>query len=210
MSDNRLDFPSARRNAGPILQVLQEHLPAQPCDVLEIASGSGQHAVHFTAAMPQLRWWPSDIAPEHMASIEAWRAHAPAQERIGPAQCIDVCSAAWTKGHRLAAGPEHFDAIVNVNMIHIAPWAATSGLMRGAAHRLRPGAMLILYGPFMRGGRHTAPSNEAFDQSLRARNALWGVRDLERVSALASQEGLALTRTIAMPANNFCVLFTRA
>lgn len=210
MNHNRLDFPSARRNAGPILNVLQQHLPSGPCDVLEIASGSGQHGAHFTAAMANLHWWPSDIDPAHIASTMAWRAQAPSCERIGSAQRIDVCSPEWTNGRRLATGPARFDAIVNVNMIHISPWAAALGLVRGAACRLQRGGMLILYGPFKRHGQHTAPSNAAFDNSLRGRNAQWGVRDLDQVSAIAAAQGLALVHTIPMPANNLCVIFSRS
>ncbi|MEZ4333018.1 MAG: DUF938 domain-containing protein [Myxococcota bacterium] len=197
----RLDAPATGRNRGPILEILTRWLDASgPCDVLEIASGTGQHAVFFAAALPQLRWQPSDRDPDALASIEAWRAEAGLSNVLAPIR-LDVRDEDW--------GVAAVDAIFNANMIHIAPWSVAEGLFRGAGRRLRPGGLLFLYGPFRIGGRHTAPSNEAFDAGLRRRDSEWGVRDLERVVELARAAGLQPLETHDMPANNALVVFRR-
>jgi len=209
MSDKRLDFPSSRRNADPIAQVLKSVLPQTPCSVLEIAAGSGQHGVHFCHEMLNLRWWPTDLDPDHIASINAWRAYKGMGNQIHEAQRLDVCSDQWRKGQQRKDWPLTFDAIVNINMIHISPWQATLGLMQGAAHRLAPGGVMVLYGPYRINGKHTAPSNANFDISLRSRNSAWGVRDLAEVAAAGRARGLTLRTTIPMPANNYCLIFER-
>jgi len=204
--DHRLDFPATRRNADAILNVLKPLFGAGPKTVLEIASGSGQHAVHMTAACPPLTWWPTDLDPDHIASIEAWRQDADARA-IQPATLLDVTHPTWRKGEPRNDWPHRFDAIVNANMIHIAPWQAAEGLVEGAAHHLIDRGFLYFYGPFKRGGKHTAESNAAFDADLRARNAAWGVRDLDEVEALANRHGFKLDQTHQMPANNLSVVF---
>jgi hypothetical protein len=193
----KLDFPATGRNAAPILEVLTRVLPPEG-SLLEIASGSGQHAAHFAPRFPGLRWQPTDLEPEHLRSIEAWTAEIPNVE--APRQ-LDVVET-WS-----VQGP--YDAMFCANMIHIAPWEATLGLLEGAGGRLRNAAPLVLYGPFQRAGRHTAPSNEAFDTSLRRRDARWGVRDLDVVREHASRHGLDLDEVVQMPANNLTVVFRR-
>jgi SAM-dependent methyltransferase len=195
--DARRFAPAAARNREPILDVLRAHLPASGT-ALEIASGSGEHAVAFAAAFPTLVWQPSDPDPANRASIAAWIA-AEGTPNLLPPIDLDATADIWP----LATA----DAVVCINMIHIAPWAACLGLLRGAARLLAPGGLLYLYGPFKRDGMHTAPSNEAFDESLRARDPAWGVRDLGEVCQAA--EGFALAATVAMPANNLSVLFRR-
>jgi hypothetical protein len=195
-----LKSPAAERNKEPILAVLRRVLPAHG-SVLEIASGTGQHAVHFARALPELSWQPSDPDATLRAAIES-RVAAAALPNLRPPLDLDVLAAEWPA---LAA-----DAIVCINMIHIAPWAATAGLFRHAARVLGAGAPLVLYGPFKRGGQHTAASNEAFDSSLRARDAAWGVRDLEAVAAVARDHGFEYVDAAALPANNFAVEFRRA
>lgn len=195
--DARRFAPAAARNREPILDVLRAHLPASGT-ALEIASGSGEHAVAFAAAFPKLVWQPSDPDPANRASIAAWIA-AEGTPNLLPPIDLDATADIWP----LATA----DAVVCINMIHIAPWAACLGLLRGAARLLAPGGLLYLYGPFKRDGMHTAPSNEAFDESLRARDPAWGVRDLGEVCQAA--EGFALAATVAMPANNLSVLFRR-
>ena len=169
----RLSAPAAERNRGPILDVLRRVLPASGC-VLEIASGTGQHAVHFAQALPGLHWQPSDPDAQARRSIAAWVAHAGLANVAGPL-AFDV---------RDACPVDTLDAIVCINMIHISPWACTDALFAGASRLLRPGGVLFLYGPYRREGRHTAPSNEAFDLQLRGRDPSWGVRDLQTVVAL--------------------------
>jgi SAM-dependent methyltransferase len=195
--DARRFAPAAARNREPILDVLRAHLPASGT-ALEIASGLGEHAVAFAAAFPKLVWQPSDPDPANRASIAAWIA-AEGTPNLLPPIDLDATADIWP----LATA----DAVVCINMIHIAPWAACLGLLRGAARLLAPGGLLYLYGPFKRDGMHTAPSNEAFDESLRARDPAWGVRDLGEVCQAA--EGFALAATVAMPANNLSVLFRR-
>ncbi len=190
------------RNRGPILDVLRRVLPASGA-VLEIASGTGQHAVFFAGQLPGITWQPSDVGPVALASIEAWRAEAALPNVLAPLT-IDVTVPSWDA--RLAAAP---DAIVCINMIHIAPWAACEGLVVGAARLLRPGGVLYLYGPFLFGGRFTAPSNEQFDATLRETSSAWGVRDIDEVAVLAHRAGLEREGIIDMPANNHSVIFRR-
>jgi SAM-dependent methyltransferase len=195
MTDPRRFAPAAARNRDAILDVLRRVLPPRGL-VLEVASGSGEHCAHLAAALPALTFQPSDPDAGARASIDAWAAGAP---NIRPALALDAARPPWP----VAAA----DAVLCVNMIHIAPWAACEGLVRGAAAL---GAMLVLYGPFRRGGAHTAPSNAAFDESLRARDPAWGVRDLEAVAALAAREGFGTPEATEMPANNLTVVFRRA
>ncbi|WP_102817897.1 DUF938 domain-containing protein [Burkholderia ubonensis] len=195
----RLSAPAAERNRGPILDVLRRVLPARG-DVLEIASGTGQHVVHFAAGLPGLHWRPSDPDAQARRSIAAWIAQA-GLSNIDAPLAFDVRDAAWP----FAA----LDAIVCINMIHIAPWACAEALFAGASRVLRPGGVLVLYGPYRREGRHTAPSNAAFDAQLRSRDPSWGVRDLETVVALGLDRGLDCIEVVEMPANNLSVVFRR-
>lgn len=191
--------PAAERNRDAILAVLARVLP-QSGVVLEIASGTGQHAVHCAAALPGIVWQPSDPDANARDSIAAWRAHAGLANLNAPL-ALDVLSDDW--------GIVNMAAIVCINMIHIAPWAAAEALFRGAGARLDAGGVLYLYGPYRRNGAHTAPSNEAFDQQLRATDPRWGVRDMEAVEALGQKAGLTLVETVAMPANNFSLVFKK-
>jgi hypothetical protein len=196
---NALTAPAVARNRDPILAVLRDVLPAAGI-VLEIASGSGEHAVHFAAALPHLAWQPSDPDAQARGSIAAHAARAGLANLLPPLELdasAPVCPVTRA------------DALVSINMIHIAPWRATQGLMAGAARLLSAGSPLYLYGPYREHGRHTAPSNAAFDASLQARNPAWGVRDLDAVVALAAEHGLTLQHTVAMPANNLSVIFRR-
>jgi len=195
----RRQAPAAARNRQPILDVLRPRLPAQGL-VLEVASGSGEHIVHFAEALPGLVFQPSDPSTEARASVDDWVR----TERLGnvrAALALDAASDAWPI--------ERADAVLCCNMIHIAPWEAAAGLVSGAARILAKGGTLYLYGPYRRDGRHTAPSNEAFDRDLRRRNPAWGVRDLEAVTALAAAKGFGLPEIVDMPANNLSLLFER-
>ncbi|PXW22482.1 DUF938 domain-containing protein [Paraburkholderia caballeronis] len=198
-SDARQAAPAVERNAAPILDVLRRALPPTGL-VLEIASGTGQHAAFFSAALPAIEWQPSDADPRARASISAWRAHSGLANLREPLD-LDVRHLPWPVG---AA-----DAIVCINMIHIAPWAATEALMEGAGALLGAGGVLVLYGPYRRHGEHTAPSNAAFDEDLRMRNPTWGVRNMEAVEALAAAAGFDSEPCIAMPANNFSLVFRK-
>ena len=169
--------------------------------VVEIASGSGEHAVAFAERLPGLDFQPSDPDPEARASIDAWRAAAGLPNLL-PALALDVHERPWP----LDADP---DAVLCANLIHIAPWSACLALLEGAAERLGPGAPLVLYGPYREGGCHTAPSNEAFDRSLRERDPRWGVRDLEAVRDEARARGLELEEVVTMPANNRTLVLRR-
>jgi SAM-dependent methyltransferase len=199
-SDQRLYFPHVARNREPILEILRRVLPRDGL-VLEIASGGGEHAAYFASNLPGLRWQPTDANSEMFESIAAHRATAGAANLLAPLH-LDVTSEQWPV--------ERADAMVCCNMIHIAPWAATEGLIAGARRTLARGAPLYLYGPYKVEGRHTAPSNQDFDTRLRAQNPLWGVRDLTDVSDLARRHGLTLDETVSMPANNLSVIFRRA
>jgi SAM-dependent methyltransferase len=198
--DPRLYHPHVARNRDPILDVLKRVLPARGL-VLEIASGSGEHAAFFANALPTVSWQPTDMDAKALASIAAFRANSGTANLLAPVR-LDVTSAQWPI--------DHADAIVNCNMIHISPWAACEGLIAGAGRVLPAGGVLYLYGPYRIDGRHTAPSNEEFDAYLRGQNAAWGIRDLGEVTALAARHGLTLAETVPMPANNLSVIFRRA
>jgi len=202
--DPRLSSPAARRNRDPILAVLRRMLPAQGA-VLELASGSGEHAVWLAAHLPGLLFQPSDPDPASRASISAWIAHEGLPNVRAPL-ALDAADEDWTLPADIA---ERLVAILCINMTHVAPWQATLGLLRGAGRMLHSGGVLYLYGPYKREGRHTAPSNAAFDASLRARDPAWGVRDLEDVVAAAGRAGLALASVEEMPANNLSAIFRK-
>ncbi|TDY22709.1 uncharacterized protein DUF938 [Paraburkholderia sp. BL6665CI2N2] len=195
----RQHSPSAERNREPILAVLRAVLPANG-RVLEIASGTGQHAIWFARAMPGLDWQPSDADADARASIGAWVAHEGLTNVRAPL-ALDVRQPDW--------GVDTLDAVVCINMIHISPWSAAQALFAGAGRRLVDGGVLYLYGPYKRGGAHTSPSNDAFDQQLRGRDPEWGVRDMEEVVALGASVGLVCDEPIAMPANNFSLVFRK-
>ncbi|NJC42695.1 SAM-dependent methyltransferase [Brevundimonas alba] len=195
-----LASPAVARNTGPILDLLRVHLPAHG-EVLEIAAGSGEHATAFSAALPGLTWTPSDPSAEARASIAAW-AGAADLSNLRPPLAVDVLDeAGWPD--------QPFAAVVCINMIHISPWAATEGLMRLARRVLPVGGLLVTYGPYREAGVPLAPSNAAFDESLKSRNPDWGLRDREAVAEAAKAEGLALTLRVEMPANNLMLLFRR-
>lgn len=204
MTDARAFAPATGRNREPILAVLEVLLPpsAGPRRVLEIASGTGEHAAFFAARLPHLRWQPSDPDAAALASVAAWREHAGTPDNLAAPIQLDVTTP-WPA----EVGP--VDVVFCANMIHIAPWEACLGLFRGASAVVAAGGLLVLYGPFAEGGRHTAPSNEVFDASLRARDARWGVRDLDDVRAVAQAAGWVLEARHAMPANNLTLVFRR-
>ena len=193
--------PATERNRLPILEVLQRYLPSTG-NVLEIAGGTGEHGVFFASQFPKVQWYPSDPNPEARASIAAWR-NEYTGDNLQPPLEIDVMDASWSS----QVDSITINTVVNINMIHISPWAACEGLIQGAGKLLSSGEILYLYGPYKREGKHTAPSNAAFDISLQSRNPLWGVRDLETVVAEANKNGLSLQEVVEMPANNLSVIF---
>ena len=192
--------PATLRNREPIRDVLRQVLPARG-SVLEIGSGSGEHAVFFAASFPHTTWQPTDADPECLASIAAWTADA-ALPNLRPPLHVDAEDRFWT-----AVADQAFDAVVSINMIHIAPWEACRCLMAGAARVLKRGGVLYLYGPFMIGSRHTAPSNAAFDESLKEMDPRFGVRDIAAVSTEAGLNGLMQEKQVPMPANNCSLVF---
>ncbi|MES2032635.1 MAG: DUF938 domain-containing protein [Pseudomonadota bacterium] len=192
--------PASVRNRAPLLEVLRRWLPASGT-VLEVASGLGEHAAWFAADLPDIRWQPTDPSPEAL-DILAARCEAAARPNLLPPLMLDASQPdSWPV--------DHADAVVCINMIHISPWAATEGLMAGAARRLPPGGVLVTYGPYLEADIPTAASNVAFDADLRRRNPAWGLRDLETVRAEAASHGLVFAERVAMPANNLCLLFRR-
>ncbi|HET9823596.1 MAG TPA: DUF938 domain-containing protein [Burkholderiaceae bacterium] len=198
--DARETAPSPERNKQAILEVLVRSLPPRGL-VLEIGSGTGQHVAYFAKALPALTFQPSEMDRERHASIEAWAA-ADKLPNVRPPLAIDVMQRPWP----VSAA----DAIVCINVIHISPWEATLALMAGAGAILPAAGVLVTYGPYLRGGTHTSQSNAAFDESLRARNPLWGVRDIDRVAQVAGHEGLALEEVVPMPANNFTLVWRKS
>lgn len=210
--DTRQYAPATQRNRAAILDVLLQVLPPTGT-VLEVSSGTGEHAIFFAPRLLPRQWIPSDPNPVARASIAAWREHCPA-DNLYPAIALDASDPVWTvEQENLPELPDRdfnrdsIVVIVNINMIHIAPWSACLGLIAGARRILPPGGVLYLYGPFKQGDKHTAPSNAAFDESLRSQNPEWGVRDLDQVVAVAQAQNLSLVKTYTMPANNLSVVF---
>jgi hypothetical protein len=197
--DPRRYAPATERNRAPILAVLARILPPAGT-ILEIASGTGEHIVHFAKALPALRWQPSDPDESARASIAAWH-RAAGLGNIAEPVALDAAAPRWPL--------DEAAAVLAINMVHIAPWAAARGLVAGAARLLPPGAPLYLYGPFRRDGVVFAESNLAFDHSLRQRNPAWGVRRLEAVAEIAAEAGFALSEIVEMPAQNLSVIFRR-
>jgi len=193
-------WPAPERNKQPILDVLLRVLPAEGT-LLEIASGTGQHAAFFASRLPRWTWQPSDIDPSNVASIDAWAADTQLPN-LRSTRLVDVCSPNW--------GFTKLDAMFCANMIHITPWKCSTGLIAGAGRHLAAGGTLVIYGPFRVGGQHTSQSNEQFDASLKTHNSAWGVRDVEAVVALADKAALTLVERVQMPANNQTLVFRRA
>jgi len=202
-TDARLFFPATVRNREAIAAVLLEWLPSEGL-VLEVASGSGEHAVFFQQQFPGVLWQSSDPDPVHLASIQAWRVHQGLADHMPDPFALDVLDQPWS-----IQSETPVSAIVAINLIHIAPWPCCVALVTEAARLLPPDAPLVLYGPFRRGGVHCSDSNVAFDQSLRSRNPEWGVRDIEAVEALARDLGFTSMQIRDMPANNLAVAFHR-
>ena len=199
----RLYSPSAARNRDHIRDVFLAHGPSRGA-VLEIGAGTGEHAAHIAAALPDVTWMAGDPDPASRASIAAW-GQALGLSNMAPPHAIDVRQQDWGM-----VDEADLRAVVSINMIHIAPFEAAKGLIAGAGARLRPGGVLFLYGPFARDGVHVAASNQAFDENLKARDPLWGVRDLERdIVPFAKGEGFVLGAVIDMPANNFSVILRK-
>lgn len=200
LAEAKRHAPATLRNRDAILTVLHEELPSQGL-VLEVASGSGEHAAYFATAMSELGWQPSDPDPAALASIDAWGADA-RTDNLRPALKLDAASAEWPLARA--------DAILCCNMVHIAPWSAAEGLFAGAGRLLPPGAPLILYGPFIEADVPTAESNLAFDVSLRERDPEWGLREVAALDVLADAAGLRRIRRNAMPANNLMLVWRRS
>jgi len=198
-SDGRWHSPAADRNKGPILGVLRRVLPSAGM-VLEIGSGSGQHVIHFAEALPGLTWQPTDVDAELRASV-MMQLRASQLKNVNLPLELDVMRVPWPL--------RSADAVLSINMIHIAPPAATRALLEGAGQTLKADGVLVLYGPYRRHGRHTAPSNEVFDAALHARNSQWCLRDLEDMTRLAEANGFTLEEVIEMPANNLTVVFRK-
>jgi SAM-dependent methyltransferase len=198
--DSRETHPSAERNKQPILDILTRVLPATGL-VLEIGSGTGQHVAHFAKALPRLTFQPSEMDEAKHGSIVAWTRHENLAN-VRPPIAIDLTQRPWPV--------KAAEAVVCINVIHISPWAATVALMQGAGEILPQGGVLVTYGPYRRDGRHTAPSNEEFDAWLKGRDPSWGVRDMEAVIEEARKAGLEFKEAVAMPANNFTLVFRKA
>lgn len=198
--DYRQHAPATARNRGPILDALRSILPTSG-PILEVASGTGEHVIHFARVWPMLEWQPSDPSAEARRSIDGWIA-AEGLENVRSPLDLDAASDDWPI--------DHAAAVICINMIHISPWTSTEGLMRGAGRILDPGASLYLYGPFRQSTKLIEPSNAAFDESLRSRDPRWGLRDLDEVAACASAHRFVLDCVVEMPANNLSVIFRKA
>ena len=197
----RQTAPATARNREPILKVLKDWLPnKQGALILEIASGTGEHAVFFAPHFPKAIWQPTDLDTAAKASISAWVDETGVSNVFAPLS-LDVTDARWPV--------DRAEAMICINMIHISPWVCTQALMAGASRTLTPGGVLVTYGPYRREGQHTAPSNAEFDASLKSRNPEWGIRDLDDVAVEARKHGLECREIVEMPANNFCVLFEK-
>jgi hypothetical protein len=203
--DGRLRGPAFARNHAPIWSVIEPFLASRTGHVLEVGSGTGEHVIAYARRSPDVTWWPSDVNPRHLASIAAWRAHAQLANIAAPAR-LDLLAPDWDEA---IAAPGPLLAMLCVNVLHISPWRVTENLLAGAGRRLAADGHLFVYGPFMRDGAHTAASNAAFDASLRAENAEWGVRDVRDIAAAAAQCGLHIAAVAAMPRDNFTLVIAR-
>jgi SAM-dependent methyltransferase len=206
-ADGRLDAAAFLRNHAAIASVLADLLEGHTGDVLEVGSGTGQHAIEFARQMPTVTWWPTDPVEKHLRSIEAWRKSAKLDNVKAPIR-LDAAAADWQFERQ--GLPSHFTVIFCANVIHIAPWAVAEGLFAGASRHLRAGGQLMLYGPFKRDGEHNAPSNAAFDQRLRRENPEWGVRDSADLRELALRNNLNVLHTFELPANNAILTFQKS
>ena len=204
--DQRLFFPATERNRGPIGDLLKQLLPGSGA-VLELASGSGEHAVCFQQRFPHLHWQASDPDPDHRASINAWIQHQGLSQVMPAALNLDVEHRPWPLPQNLQGAVK---AVVCINLLHISPASCTDAVLEESALLLPSGAHLIIYGPFRRNGAHTSASNAAFDQSLRERNHQWGLRELNQVTAIAAKAGFNTENVVSMPANNLTLVFQRA
>lgn len=205
-ADGRLDAPAFHRNHAPIWSVLSRFLTGRNGDVLEVGSGTGQHAAMFARQAPGIVWWPTDHLDSHLRSIEAWRSHAGLANLRPPVQ-LDASQANWRLAER--GLPSEFAALFCANVIHIAAWPVAEGLFAGAGRHLARDGRFFLYGPFRRDGVHNSAGNEAFDAGLRRDNPDWGVRDTADLRKLAAASGLHLVELIEMPANNAVLIFKR-
>jgi SAM-dependent methyltransferase len=205
--DGRLDAAAFHRNHAAIAPVLEAFLRDRTGDVLEIGSGTGQHAIAFASRLPGITWWPTDLNDNHLRSIAAWRAHAKIADVQAPVR-LDASASDWKLSEH--GMPASFLAMFCANVIHIAPWAVAEGLFAGAARHLAPGGRLFLYGPFRRDGAHNAPSNAAFDESLRSRDPAWGVRDTADLKKLADANKLRFIELDEMPSNNAIMVFEQS
>ena len=207
-TDGRLDSPAFHRNHEPIWSAVGGFLATQSGDLLEIGSGTGQHAAAFAPRAPGITWWPSDIYDSHLKSIAAWRTYS-GVANLRPPQRIDLSDPDWSwtgDADRNAL----LTAMLCINVLHISPWRVSKNLFAGASRFLRKHGRLFVYGPFRRDGAHTSPSNAAFDASLRAENPEWGVRDVSDLNGLAKSAGLTEAEISPMPANNLVLAFARA
>jgi len=207
--DGRLDAAAFHRNHAAIGQVLAASLRQHSGDVVEVGSGTGQHVMYFAEHAPDVTWWPSDLNEAHLKSIEAWRVHTGLANVRSPLR-IDLTDPAWCPEMTNGNGPGELLAVFCANVVHIAPWSVAEGLIAGAVKYLRPDGKLFIYGPFKRGGKHTALSNATFDTSLRNGNPEWGVRDVAELEKVADSVGLKLSEVVEMPANNLILIFKRA
>ncbi|THD66958.1 MAG: DUF938 domain-containing protein [Bradyrhizobium sp.] len=206
--DGRLDAAAFHRNHQAISAVLQRFVAGKSGDVVEAGSGTGQHVVEFARLHPGITWWPSDLNAQHLKSIDAWRAHA-GLANIRPPLRIDLSDPAWCPRMHDGSGPGKLLAVFCANVIHIAPWRVAEGLFAGAGRYLQADGRLFLYGPFKRGGKHTAVSDAVFDSSLRESDAEWGVRDIDDLKRLGEGVGLNLMELVDLPANNLILVFER-
>ncbi|PLX38496.1 MAG: SAM-dependent methyltransferase [Hyphomicrobiales bacterium] len=213
--DARLDGAAFHRNREPIGDAVADALGGRSGDVLEIGSGTGQHVVALAERFSANTWWPTDYEPKHVESVEAWRLHA-GLDNIRQAVQLDAAAEHWAAGPgaetEAAGGAVEGDlaGILVVNVLHISPFVVTRGITAGAGRRLAPGGRLMIYGPFMRDGHHTADSNRRFDQSLKSQNPAWGLRDTGVVTVIAQAAGLALVDIVQMPSNNLFLVFEKA
>jgi SAM-dependent methyltransferase len=206
-ADGRLDAGAFHRNHAPIWSVLSGFLEGRDGNVLEIGSGTGQHAVEFARQAPSITWWPTDLTESHLRSIAAWRAFARLANLKAPVR-LDASQSDWRLGE--LGLPASFVAMFCANVIHISPWSVAEGLLAGAGRHLRMDGRLFLYGPFRRDGQHNAPSNAAFDETLRRENPAWGVRDTADLRKLGEANGLRLAEIVEMPSNNAMLIFEKA